>query len=247
MRRRITAVCIAFVAAVALLCAAPSSSPLSPKFATAAPTARGALNQALPTVDFSGIAFGDAVEFIRDVSGANMHVDWKALETAGVGKDVPINLRLRNVQLRKALTLVLREAGGGDTLTYYVDGGVIEITTREAADKQLFTRVYPVEDLLVEVPDFQGPEFNLAQNNSGGRGGGGSGQSIINGNNSDKDSQNVKTRTERAQELIDVITSTISPDVWQQNGGTAAIRFFNGSLIVTAPRSVHEALAGPVD
>ena len=25
------------------------------------------------------------------------------------------------------------------------------------------------------------------------------------------------------------------------------IRFFNGSLIVTAPRSVHEALGGPVD
>jgi hypothetical protein len=31
------------------------------------------------------------------------------------------------------------------------------------------------------------------------------------------------------------------------NGGTAAIRFFNGSLIVTAPRSVHESLGGLVD
>ena len=44
-----------------------------------------------------------------------------------------------------------------------------------------------------------------------------------------------------------IITSTIEPELWQQNGGTAAIRFFNGSLIVTAPRSVHEALGGYVD
>ena len=247
MRRRITAICIASVAVVALLCAAPSNSPLAPRSALAAPTARGALNQSLPTVDFSSVTLNDALDFVRDVSGANLHVDWKALETAGIGKDVPVNLRLRNVQLRKALTLVLREAGGGDTLTFYVDGGVIEITTREVADKQLFTKVYPVEDLLVEVPDFQGPDFNLEQNNSGGRGGGGSGQSILQSNTTDQDKQNTKTRAERAQELIDVITSTIDPDIWQQNGGTAAIRFFNGSLIVTAPRSVHEALGGVVD
>ena len=39
----------------------------------------------------------------------------------------------------------------------------------------------------------------------------------------------------------------LQPDIWQINGGTATIRFFNGSLIVTAPRSVHEALDGPVD
>jgi hypothetical protein len=32
-----------------------------------------------------------------------------------------------------------------------------------------------------------------------------------------------------------------------QNGGKGTIRFFNGNLIVTAPRSVHEAIGGPVD
>ena len=63
------------------------------------------------------------------------------------------------------------------------------------------------------------------------------------GSNSDK----TMTRTDRAQALVDVITSTIQPEIWQANGGTAAIRFFNGSLIVTAPRSVHEALGGMVD
>jgi hypothetical protein len=144
---------------------------------------------------------------------------------------------------------VLIESSAGTPLTFYVDDGVIEITTREIADKQLITRVYPIEDLIVEIPDFVGPDFNLDTGNSGGRGGGGGGgSSPFGGGSGDKDrGGNNSTRAERAQALIDMITSVVEPDAWNVNGGTAAIRFFNGSLIVTAPRSVHEALGGPVD
>ena len=33
-------------------------------------------------------------------------------------------------------------------------------------------------------------------------------------------------------------------EMWRDNGGTAAIRYFNGHLIVTAPRSIQEAIGG---
>ena len=71
--------------------------------------------------------------------------------------------------------------------------------------------------------------------------------SVITGNSNDNEKNKGQTKEERAQQLLDVITSTIQPDIWQVNGGTAAIRFFNGNLIVTAPRSVHEALGGFVE
>jgi hypothetical protein len=212
-------------------------------FLIAVPVHAQSIARVLPDVNFSGVAFSDAIDYIRDVTGANIHVDWKSLEAAGVDKGTVLNMRLRNVQVRKVLNLILNEAGGqgGSLLTFYVDQGVIEITTREVADKQMITRVYPVQDLLVEVPDFAGPDFNISSASQvGGRGGGGGGGNIISENNQDSEKQ--MTRTERAQALIDVITSTIQPDIWQVNGGTAAIRFFNGNLIVTAPRSVHEAL-----
>jgi len=209
--------------------------------------ARAALNRSLPDLNFSGVALGDAIDFLRDVSGTNIHVDWRALEAAGVGKDTVVNLRLRSVSMRKILTLLLNEAGGGGPLlTFYPSEGVLEITTREVADKQLFTRVYPIEDLIMDVPDFVGPDFNISQANTGGRGGGGGGGSLISGNSS-SDNDKQTTKLERAQQLIDVITDTIQPDIWSTNGGTAAIRYFNGNLIVTAPRSVHEALGGNVD
>jgi hypothetical protein len=206
---------------------------------------RRALNTNLPQLNFAGVAFGDAVDFLRDVSGANIHVDWRALESAGVGKDTVVNLRLRSVNMRKVLTLLLNEAGGGSLLTFYSSEGVIEITTREVADRQMFTRVYPIQDLIMDVPDFVGPDLNITQSNTGGGRGSSGGNNILQGNSNDKDQP--ITKAERAQQLVDVITSTIQPDIWATNGGTAAIRFFNGNLIVTAPRSVHEALGGFVE
>src|SRR5256885_10231272 len=115
----------------------------------AADQARLALNRTLPTLNFSGVTFGDAIEFLRDVSGANIHVDWRALEAAGIGKDAVVNVRLRSVSLRKVLTLLLNEAGGGTGLTVYAEEGVIEITTREIYDRKMFTRVYPIPDLIM--------------------------------------------------------------------------------------------------
>ena len=44
-----------------------------------------------------------------------------------------------------------------------------------------------------------------------------------------------------------MIRETIRPDVWREAGGPASIRYYNGNLIVTAPRSVQEALGGPTE
>jgi hypothetical protein len=206
------------------------------------PRPRAALNTVLPDLNFTGVTIADAIDFLRDVSGANIHVNWQALEAVGVGQDTTINLRMRNVPLRKVLQMILREAGSGDLLTFHIDEGVIEVTTRELADEQMFTRVYPVDDLIMEVPDFVGPAFNLAGSSAGGTGGGGS---IITGTSGAGDVG--LTRAERAEQLIDTIQAVIYPDIWDVNGGRAAIRFLNGALIVTAPRSVHESLGRNID
>lgn len=226
--------------------------------ASAAPRARStsaSLNRVLPEMKFDGIALGEAIDFLRDVTGANLHVNWKALEGAGVTADTPINIRLRQVPLRKVLSLVLSEAAPGGELTYQLDGGVIEITTRELANRNVYTVVYPVEDLLMEIPDFtDAPNFNLNSNSGGGGGGdgggggGGGGQSLFGGQGQTQDEEDDgKTKTERAEDLMGLIRELVYPNVWRENGGTASIRYWNGNLIVTAPRSVHEAIGGARD
>src|SRR4051812_4772759 len=205
---------------------------MNPSPAHADVNAKRALNTVLPATNLDNVSLNDAIDFLRDVSGANLHVNWRALEGVGVGKDAQVNVRLRSTPLRKVLDLVLNEAGAGTALTYYVDQGVIEVTTRELADKDQFTRVYPVEDLIVEVPDFVGPDINITAQNSnqsrtagsGGGGGGGSSGSMFSGSGgsgTNGGDEKMMTRTERAQALIDVITNAIQPDIWQVNGGSA--------------------------
>lgn len=220
---------------------------LSGSMAVAQPrqvAARAALNLRLPEVNLNQVALADVLEFVRDATGANLHVNWRAIEEVGVGKDTPVSVRLRGATVRKILSLVLTDAAGGaGVLAFYPADDVIEVTTQEIADSELITRVYPVEDLLVEVPDFNNaPDFNL-QAASGSGGGGGQ---IFSGGGGNEEDQGT-TRAERADQLISLIVDTIQPDIWAVNGGVATIRFFNGSLIVRAPRSVHEALGGRVD
>jgi uncharacterized membrane protein YgcG len=215
----------------------------------AASTVNHQLGSVLPELHFDGVSISDAIDFLRDVSGANMTVNWKALEEQGVSKDTPINLKLRQVSLRRALELVLSEVGGPGKLGYTVDENVIEITSQELVDSKMYTRVYPIQDLIMEVPDFDNaPDFSLTSTTtnsgqSGGNGGGGSGTSLFTGGGGGK-TEKTTTPAQRANDLIDLIRSTIRPEIWQENGGKAVIRYFNGNLIVTAPRSVQEAIGG---
>src|SRR5882762_10192954 len=137
---------------------------------------RAQLDRVLPAVNFTNVTLKDAIEFLRDVSGSNMHVNWKAIEAAGITPDTQINIKLRQVSLRKVLGLLLSEASGGVGLTFYIEEGVIEITTSELADNQMYTVVYPVQDLLVEPPDFVQPPDFMLQGQGGGGGGGGGGR-----------------------------------------------------------------------
>src|SRR6185312_11655641 len=105
------------------------------------------LAQRLPELRFQGVTLADAIDFMRDVSGVNIAVNWRALEAAGVARDTQVNIHLAGISLRKALEMVLNDASGGDAITYYIDEGVVEITTRELADHSMVTRVYPVDDL----------------------------------------------------------------------------------------------------
>ena len=237
--KRFTPLLAAFALTLALL--APAAS---------AQSARRTLGRVLPEVKFDGVALEECIDFLRDVSGANIHVNWRALEASGITQDTPVTLRLRSVSIAKVLSLLLNEAGGGDTLAYDMDENVISITTKEQANQRLITRIYPVDDLLMEIPDFtDAPEFSLESSNDrgggSGGGGGGGGQGIFgNQNDQDDEEEETKTKEERADDLVNLIKDVIEPDIWRDNGGIATIRYFQGNLIVMAPRSVHEQIGG---
>ena len=241
MRRLIALSVVASIIALAPIASAqatrPSDSP------SANPTA--GMARKLPELKLNGVPLADAIDFLRDVSGLNIHVNWRALELLNVTKQTPVNLQFRSVSAGVVLRTLVNELGQG-TITYFIEDGVVEVTTTEIADSKVYTRVYPVDDLVMEIPNFAGPTFNLQQQSntaSGGGGGGSSSQSLFGGSGQTVVEQTA-SKQQRGDALVKLITDTVRPDIWRENGGTATIRFFNGHLIVTAPRSVHESIGG---
>jgi hypothetical protein len=217
-------------------------------------SAKHALDRRLPKIDFNAVTLSDALDFLSNTTEANISVDWKELEKASIAKDTPITMKLSAEQpLHTVLNLMLRQAGGTGVLTYYIDDGIIQITTSEAADKELVSKVYPIQDLLFQPTDYtNAPDLSLQSATQGSQGGGGAGggggssnQTSIFSNSSSSSSSSTSSASDqktRADEIIKLITDTVKPELWQINGGTATITFYRGNLIVNAPRSIHDML-----
>jgi hypothetical protein len=214
--------------------------------ANARSTARALLEQRLPAANLTNVPLVDAIDFLRDIAGVNIVVDWKELAAANISKDAQINLQLHDVTAGKVLSLILSQAGPGDLLTYSIDQNVVQVTTRAVSDQQLITVVYYVTDLLQPNDIFDYKISNITGGSAqvtGGSGGGGGSQALTANSNSSQ----TKTIDQKAQDLIKLIETVVRPEIWRDNGGSASMEYLNGNLIVTAPRSVQEAIGGPVD
>jgi hypothetical protein len=140
--------------------AAPAAAP-----ATATPTQRqrpeqiadedvdaavvAQLKRTIEEVNFEGAGLSDVIDFLRDVSGSNLVVEWGALQNAGLDRNTPVTLRVRGVSFGHALELVLSSAGGGSVpIEYAIDRNVIRISTAEDLDRVTEVRAYDVRDIV---------------------------------------------------------------------------------------------------
>lgn len=89
---------------------------------------RTLLDRPIPEVKFNKVALRDAVDFMKDVSGAPVDVDWKALDAAGVDRNAEVTLRLRAVTFGQAMRLILLSVTEKTALHLSAKDGKIQIT-----------------------------------------------------------------------------------------------------------------------
>jgi hypothetical protein len=190
-------------------------------------------------LNLEAVPLADALQNIQTRTGLNIAIDWNAIQLLGIDKTTPITIDVHNVSVGKALDLILDTAAPNHELTFYVEHGIIHITTQAVADQDMVTRIYPIDDLLVQHEAFtQIPFIDIANQTTASVGGSSSAspiQSAGQPNPQEIEAQRQKT----IDSIIAAITSSIRPEIWKQNGGTASILYFNGNLIITAPRSVQ--------
>lgn len=89
------------------------------------------LGRVLPEVAFDGVDLGEALNFFRDITGADIFINWRAIAGVGISRTAGVNLHLRDVSIAAALRSVLDHVGGeGAGLGFTVEDDVITIAPR---------------------------------------------------------------------------------------------------------------------
>jgi general secretion pathway protein D len=222
------------------------------------------MDKKLPELRFNANGLADVIEFLRDVTGANIYVDWAALERASIAKDAPVTARLRDIKFSKALEIIFKSVEGEDDdhrLGYTLDEGVILITTKKELNKNVVTRRYDVNDLLFVPQDAaNAPSLSLqnagqGQTAGGGQGGGGAqqGQGLFQdqgNNNQNNQQQQTQDRANRVDEIKKYITDNVDTNTWKDNGGdTGSISSspLRAVLLITQTPEAHRKIQSVLD
>ncbi len=99
-------------------------------------------------VQYLDTQLGDVVADLELRHKINIELDNAALTADGKGSETLINKQLKDLTLKSALRLILEE----QALTYVIENEVLVITTKTAAETKTPTRVYPVADLVIPIP-----------------------------------------------------------------------------------------------
>lgn len=191
----------------------------------------------------------DVISFIKDTTQADLEPIYTgdAGDAAGLDREKKVTLTVKNRDALSILETVLQktkgEFGAGNSwqMTEY---GTMQIGPKEALNRDRRVEMYDINDLLSIIPRYEDvPEIDLNSVLQQSQGGGG-GQSPFTENNRGRD-QDLKTREERATDIINILVANVESEQWSDNGGEAAtIRHYNGTLIVNAPDYVHRQIVG---
>lgn len=204
------------------------------------------------TIELRDHRLEDVVQFISDLTQAEIMPLWaEGRGPVGLDREARITLNARNVTALKLIEMVLervsRDVRPGEASTWqFTDYGAFEFGPKELLNKNRRVEMYDINDLLMEIPDYNNaPEFDLnTVFQVGGQqgGGGGGGQSPFQQQGTDIDRRD---RQELVQDIIDLIITTVETEQWVDNGGEAAtVRELRGALFINAPDYIHRQING---
>ncbi len=99
-----------------------------PRLSPADRAAEMKLEKVLASLQLPQSPFGDVMDFMRDITGLNISVNWDALKAVGITRNTQVAITLRNVKTSTALEFDLKDAGE-DKLGFRLHSGVVVIST----------------------------------------------------------------------------------------------------------------------
>lgn len=202
------------------------------------------LEERIPEIGFNDMPLDRALDSLRAATNVNLAVDWNDLEGNGVERTRPISLNLKDVTFRTALREVLNQASTQAPIGFSPRGDVLQIASRTKLDRNKYTQVYDIRDLIIDIPKFSNSptldinvtnnkrsSFDIFRDNDD--------RALIDGSSASAGEHTLSGTTAAKRDehmlasLLDTIRTTVAPDSWRESGGgDAAMRELNGQLVV---------------
>lgn len=207
---------------------------------TADQTLRRSLERTAGSVEYRDTPLAEVFEDIARRGDFNLDVNYRALEALGIDRNTPVALRLRDVSFARLLRQVIESvAPPPSLLDYTAREGVVTVTSKEAINQDVFSKVYDIRDLLIVLTpiEVQNQEFGQVQ-----QAGRGSAQNPFQGGGGSSPEDLEDQQQELLDDLVELMEQTITPDSWISAGGNGSVNDFNGTLIVTQTDENHRRI-----
>jgi hypothetical protein len=211
---------------------------------------QGQLQRVIKEFSAKSEPFEAVLEKLQELAGITFLARWKPLESAGIERQTPVSMEVRNLPLSGTIRILLDHVGGGTAnLDFTTADGIIIITTKDDMYSAFphTPCIYNVRDLLgwtpgastlsaprlIDVPTTSA--FDPVP----------SAATAPDGHLFDKRASRspIAVTTDHyavdADRLIFVLQSYTTTNVWRDFGGIATITEFRGLLIVEAEPDVQ--------
>lgn len=205
------------------------------------------------TIEFADARLDAVVHWLAEATGARLEPIWKSDKNGGLDRDLTISLSADGLSAQDVLKKLVQRLSietGDDTSWQLTADGAVQIGAKQRLNRFKRVEVYDIADLLLSMPiNDRVPEIDLQaalQGGGGGKGGrGGGGGTPIHETRQNPNRDESKTKDQRAEELVALITKFVEQPQWTVNGGDGGqLVYYQGHLIVEAPDYMHRAVNG---
>ena len=181
----------------------------------------------------------NVIDFYRKATGANFHVNWKALQNVGIDREEPITLTVRGISVSRALDMVTGQISEGkdkyESVYWMVNRGVVTISTGHALNTKTIVTMHDVGDLLFAAPNFKGPRLGRSTRGAGNSQDDETGIFDVGATGTDTTEKEdaAETRNQAKSNLEKIIKDSIGEEMWISGGGKGSVKFFRNRMIIS--------------
>lgn len=229
-------VCSFFIVALSTLCIASTNARVEHPHAKIL----GALVYTDISITSDGEEAAAVLHQIREELGILMQVYWENSHFEGISRTAPIFLTLENKPAVVVLERIMEQLSEDEEIAWQLRDGVLEVGFKSRFSNKTSLQLiqYPITDLLFTVRNFDD------EPKMGGGGGGNSGSGLTIGFGAPGNEPERKSKQQKIDKIIELITKFIEPDQWEENGGDCTIDSFQETLLVNAPDYMHRQIGG---